>query len=78
MLTRPNIGLAIEQDELKGFSRTIAEIEWLLLILVLIYLVAGAPATRAASRSPWRCASSARSSSACITCTSTGRNRGPS
>ena len=38
---RPNIGLAIEQDELKGFSRTIAEIEWLLLVLVLIYLVAG-------------------------------------
>jgi diguanylate cyclase (GGDEF)-like protein len=41
MLIRPNIGMAIEQDELKGFSRTIAEIEWLLLILVLIYLVAG-------------------------------------
>jgi len=41
MLIRPNIGLTIEQDELKGFSRTIAEIEWLLLILVLIYLVAG-------------------------------------
>jgi diguanylate cyclase (GGDEF)-like protein len=37
------VGLASEQDELKGFSRTIAEIEWLLLILVLIYLVAGAP-----------------------------------
>jgi len=42
MLIRPNIGLlAIEQDELKGFSRTTAEIEWLLLVLVLIYLVAG-------------------------------------
>ena len=39
-----HIGLAIEQDEIKGFSRTIAEIEWLLLILVLIYLVAGGPA----------------------------------
>jgi diguanylate cyclase (GGDEF)-like protein len=38
-------GAATEQDELKGFSRTVAEIEWLLLILVLIYLVAGgAPA----------------------------------
>jgi diguanylate cyclase (GGDEF)-like protein len=37
------IGLAAEQDEVKGFARTIAEIEWLLLILVLIYLVAGAP-----------------------------------
>src|SRR5215475_7642778 len=42
MLIRPNIGLlVIEQDELKGFSRTTAEIEWLLLVLVLIYLVAG-------------------------------------
>ena len=38
------IGLAVEQDEIKGFSRTIAEIEWLLLSLVLIYLVvAGVP-----------------------------------
>jgi diguanylate cyclase (GGDEF)-like protein len=36
-------GPATEQDELKGFSRTVAEIEWLLLILVLIYLVAGGP-----------------------------------
>jgi diguanylate cyclase (GGDEF)-like protein len=44
MLIRPSIGLAIEQDEIKGFSRTISEIEWLLLILVLIYLVAGGPA----------------------------------
>lgn len=43
MLTRTNFGLAIEQDELKGFARTIAEIEWLLLILVLLYLVAGGP-----------------------------------
>ena len=44
MLTRTNIGLALEQDELKGFSRTIAEIEWLLLGLVLVYLLAGGPA----------------------------------
>jgi diguanylate cyclase (GGDEF)-like protein len=43
MLTRTNIGLTIEQDELKGFSRTIAEIEWLLLGLVLIYLLSGGP-----------------------------------
>jgi diguanylate cyclase (GGDEF)-like protein len=43
MLTRTNIGLTIEQDELKGFSRTIAEIEWLLLGLVLVYLLAGGP-----------------------------------
>ncbi len=41
MLIRPNIGVAVEQDELTGFSRTIAEIEWLLLVLVLIYLIAG-------------------------------------
>jgi diguanylate cyclase (GGDEF)-like protein len=44
VLIRPSVGLAIEQDEIKGFSRTISEIEWLLLILVLIYLVGGAPA----------------------------------
>ncbi|MEO8007262.1 MAG: GGDEF domain-containing protein [Betaproteobacteria bacterium] len=44
MLTRTNIGLALEEDELKGFSRTIAEIEWLLLGLVLVYLLAGGPA----------------------------------
>ena len=43
MLTRSNIGLTIEQDELKGFSRTIAEIEWLLLGLVLVYLLAVGP-----------------------------------
>ena len=29
----------LEADELKGFSRTIAEIEWLLVILVLLYQV---------------------------------------
>lgn len=45
MLTRTNIGLTIEQDELKGFSRTIAEIEWLLLALVLVYLLASKPST---------------------------------
>lgn len=43
MLTRHQIGLNSEQDELRGFSRTIAEIEWLLLGLVLVYLVAGGP-----------------------------------
>jgi diguanylate cyclase (GGDEF)-like protein len=31
--------LSIEQEELRGVSRTVAEIEWLLLILVLLYLV---------------------------------------
>jgi diguanylate cyclase (GGDEF)-like protein len=43
MLTRTNIGPTAEQDELKGFSRTISEIEWLLLALVLLYLLAGGP-----------------------------------
>jgi diguanylate cyclase (GGDEF)-like protein len=43
MLTRTNIGLTSDQDEVKGFSRTIAEIEWLLLVLVLVYLLAGGP-----------------------------------
>ncbi|UCD67755.1 MAG: GGDEF domain-containing protein [Betaproteobacteria bacterium] len=32
-----------DQEELKGFSRTIAEIEWLLLVLVMAYLVAVGP-----------------------------------
>ncbi len=32
--------LSIEQIELKGFSRSIAEIEWLLLLLVVMYYVA--------------------------------------
>ena len=37
--------LSIEQEELRGISRTVAEIEWLLLILVLLYLsFGGAPA----------------------------------
>ena len=34
---------SIEQEELRGISRTVAEIEWLLLILVLVYLVFGWP-----------------------------------
>ena len=32
---------SIELEELRGISRTVAEIEWLLLILVLVYLVFG-------------------------------------
>ncbi len=32
---------SIEQEELRGISRTVAEIEWLLLILVLVYVVFG-------------------------------------
>jgi len=40
-VTSPHIpgSLDIEQIELKGFSRSIAEIEWLLLILILLYHV---------------------------------------
>ena len=30
----------IEQVELKGFSRSFAELEWLLLVLILLYTVA--------------------------------------
>ena len=30
---------SVAQTELKGFSRTIAELEWLLLVLVLLYYV---------------------------------------
>jgi diguanylate cyclase (GGDEF)-like protein len=36
--------LSIAQEELRGISRTVAEIEWLLLILVLLYQVFGGPA----------------------------------
>ncbi len=35
--------LSVEQEELRGISRTVAEIEWLLLILVLLYLVFAEP-----------------------------------
>ena len=33
---------SIEQEELRGISRTVAEIHWLLLILVLLYVIFGA------------------------------------
>ena len=33
--------MSIEQEELRGISRTVAEIHWLLLILVLLYMVFG-------------------------------------
>lgn len=36
--------LTIEQEELRGVSRTVAEIEWLMLIVVLLYLTFGGPA----------------------------------
>ena len=34
----------LEQEELRGVTRTVAEIEWLLLIVVLLYLTFGGPA----------------------------------
>ncbi|HUQ51330.1 MAG TPA: GGDEF domain-containing protein, partial [Gammaproteobacteria bacterium] len=37
-------GLEIEQAQLRGFARTVAEVEWLLLILVVLYLFIGNPA----------------------------------
>jgi diguanylate cyclase (GGDEF)-like protein len=38
---RDAVSRSIEQEELRGISRTVAEIHWLLLILVLLYLVFG-------------------------------------
>lgn len=40
---KPAEKLTIEQEELRGISRTVAEIEWLLLILVLLYQVFDGP-----------------------------------
>lgn len=43
-MLRQNSGgpaVSIEQEELRGISRTVAEIHWLLLILVLLYLIFG-------------------------------------
>jgi diguanylate cyclase (GGDEF)-like protein len=37
-------GLEIEQAQLRGFARSVAEIEWLLLILVMLYLFVVNPA----------------------------------
>ena len=37
-------GTSLEQEELRGISRTVAEIHWLLLVLVLLYLVFGGAA----------------------------------
>jgi len=39
-----DLGAEIDQAELRGFARSVSEIEWLLLVLVAIYLIApGAP-----------------------------------
>jgi diguanylate cyclase (GGDEF)-like protein len=41
MHSRPVETLSIEQEELRGITRTVGEIEWLLVILVLLYQVFG-------------------------------------
>ncbi|MHB8668794.1 MAG: GGDEF domain-containing protein [Burkholderiales bacterium] len=43
MYSKPAEILSVEQEELRGISRTVAEIEWLLLILVLLYQVFDGP-----------------------------------
>ncbi len=43
--SKPAETLTIEQEELRGISRTVAEIEWLLLILVLLFQVFDGPTT---------------------------------
>ncbi len=43
MYSKPVKTLSIAQEELRGISRTVAEIEWLLLILVLLYQVFEGP-----------------------------------
>ena len=43
MRTRRIFEPALSAEELRGFSRTVAEIEWLLLILVLLYQIVLAP-----------------------------------
>ena len=43
MYSKPAEILSIEQEELRGISRTVAEIEWLLLVLVLLYQVFEGP-----------------------------------
>jgi diguanylate cyclase (GGDEF)-like protein len=44
MRSKPAEKLSVAQEELRGVSRTVAEIEWLLLILVLLYQVFKGPA----------------------------------
>ena len=39
MNTAPSAGQGLDGDELRGFSRTVAQIEWLLVILVLLHQV---------------------------------------
>jgi len=53
MITRPTLTPVLEADELKGFSRTIAEIEWLLVILVLLYQVVQEPGNQSSGAVYW-------------------------
>lgn len=43
MAEKPADFISIEQEELRGIARTVAEIEWLLLILTLLYQVVEGP-----------------------------------
>ena len=38
-----DLPVSLEQEELRGLARTVAEIEWLLLVLVLLYQAFGGP-----------------------------------
>lgn len=49
MQTNSSFDPKLSTEELRGFARTVAEIEWLLLILVLLYQTAVLPATEAAA-----------------------------
>ncbi|HUO44631.1 MAG TPA: GGDEF domain-containing protein [Burkholderiales bacterium] len=53
MIAKWTLTPALEADELKGFSRTIAEIEWLLVILVLLYQVVQQPGRQDAAPVYW-------------------------
>ncbi len=44
MAEKPDVFISIEHEELRGITRTVAEIEWLLLILTLLYQVVEGPA----------------------------------
>ena len=44
MAEKSDVFISIEHEELRGIARTVAEIEWLLLILTLLYQVADGPA----------------------------------
>ena len=63
VFSKPAETLSVEQEELRGISRTVAEIEWLLLILVLLYQVFEGLSPRTGRQFPRGCSSTPRSSS---------------